>query len=133
MPAVAGSPVPPGPPGPPAAPPATAVAVRGVHKRFGITPALADLDLEVPEGSITVLLGPNGAGKTTAIRMITGALGPESGTVRTFGLDPEVDGEEVRRQCGVVSAKPALYDRLTGRDNLQYAAELYGLGRRCDA
>ena len=95
-------------------------------------PALTQLDLSVPEGAITVLLGPNGAGKTTAIRMITGALAPDEGTVRTFGLDPITDGEEVRRRCGVVSAKPALYDRLSGRGNLEYAAELYGLGRHAD-
>jgi ABC-2 type transport system ATP-binding protein len=100
-----------------------------VSKRFGAVPALADLDLLVPSGRITVLLGPNGAGKTTAIRMVTGALGPDAGRVLTFGLDPETDGEEVRRRCGVVSAKPALYDRLSGWDNLAYAAELYGLGR----
>ena len=53
--------------------------------------------------------------------------------MRTFGLDPDVDGETVRRNCGVVSAKPALYDRLTGYDNLLYAADLYGLGRKCRA
>jgi ABC-type multidrug transport system ATPase subunit len=113
--------------------PGAALELRGVHKRFGMKPALADLSLAVPPGTITVLLGPNGAGKTTAIRTITGALEPDAGTVRTFGLDPAVDGEEVRRQCGVVSAKPALYDRLTGYDNLLYAAELYGLGRNCRA
>jgi len=84
----------------------------------------------VPAGTITVLLGPNGAGKTTAIRVITGALRPDAGMVRIFGLDPVTDGEEVRRRCGVVAAKPALYDRMTGFDNLAYAAELYGLGRR---
>jgi ABC-2 type transport system ATP-binding protein len=91
--------------------------------------ALAGLDLSVPAHRITVLLGPNGAGKTTAIRMITGALDPHAGTVRTFGLDPSAHGEDVRRRCGVVSAKPALYDRLDGHANLAYAAELYGLGR----
>jgi ABC-2 type transport system ATP-binding protein len=108
------------------------VELKGVSRSFGPSPALVDLDLAVPAGRITVLLGPNGAGKTTAIRMITGALRPDSGSVRAFGLDPDVDGEEVRSRCGVVSAKPALYDRLSGRDNLQYAAELYGLGRRAD-
>ena len=46
-----------------------------------------------------------------------------------FGLDPAVDGDEVRARCGVVSAKPALYDRLSGLDNLRYSAELYGVGR----
>jgi ABC-2 type transport system ATP-binding protein len=105
------------------------VALDGVHRAFGSHPALTGLGLRVPAGSITVLLGPNGAGKTTAIRMITGALAPDAGQVRTFGLDPATDGEEVRRRCGVVSAKPALYDRLSGLDNLLYSAELYGLGR----
>jgi ABC-2 type transport system ATP-binding protein len=108
------------------------VDIRGVDRWFGAVPALTGLHLTVPTGAITVLLGPNGAGKTTAIRMITGALAPDAGTVRTFGIDPQVDGEEVRRRCGVVSAKPALYDRLSGRGNLEYAAELYGLGRRAD-
>lgn len=105
------------------------VEVRNVGKRFGEVPALADLSLFVPKGRITVLLGPNGAGKTTAIRIITGALEPDRGHIRTFGWDPHRFGEEVRRRCGVVSAKPALYDRLSGWDNLQYSAELYGLGR----
>ncbi len=105
------------------------VALEGVRRRFGQVDALAGLDLVVPSNKITVLLGPNGAGKTTAIRMITGALDAHAGVVRTFGLDPSTDGEEVRRRCGVVSAKPALYDRLDGFANLAYAAELYGLGR----
>ncbi len=103
------------------------VAARGLSRRFGEVDALSDLDLTVPESAITVLLGPNGAGKTTAIRMITGALDPDRGEVTVFGLDPGDEGEDVRRRCGVVSAKPALYDRLNGWDNLAYAAELYGL------
>ncbi len=106
------------------------VDVAGVAKAFGEVAALSDLHLVVPPGRITVLLGPNGAGKTTAIRLVTGALSPDVGTVRTFGLDPAVSGEEVRRRCGVVSAKPALYDRLSGFDNLAYSADLYGVGRR---
>lgn len=109
--------------------PTDVVALAGVCKRFGPNPALADLDLRVPPGQISVLLGPNGAGKTTAIRMITGAFEPDAGQVRVFGLDPAVDGDEVRTRCGVVSAKPSLYDRLSGLDNLRYAAELHGLGR----
>ena len=109
------------------------VELSGVGRRFGDVDALHDLDLQVAANSITVLLGPNGAGKTTAIRMITGALAPDAGAVRVFGLDPAVDGEEVRRRCGVVSAKPALYDRLSGYDNLSYSAELYGIGRNADA
>jgi ABC-2 type transport system ATP-binding protein len=111
----------------PAVAPVSDLAVQLAHVRrgFGEKPALVDLSISAPTGTITVLLGPNGAGKTTAVRMITGALTPESGIVRVFGLDPRVDGEEVRRRCGVVSAKPALYDRLSGRDNLAYSADLY--------
>jgi len=105
------------------------VDLAGVTKRFGANHALAGLDLEVTKGQITVLLGPNGAGKTTAIRMITGAFEPDQGSVRVFGMDPTLEGAEVRARCGVVSAKPSLYERLSGLDNLRYSAELHGLGR----
>lgn len=103
------------------------VLLKDAVKRFGGVEALKGLSIEVPKGHITVLLGPNGAGKTTAIRMITGALPPDGGLVQTFGLDPNIDGESVRTRCGVVSAKPALYDRMSGWDNLEYSAALYGL------
>lgn len=124
------SPAAPGSPGPPA--PEPVVSLDGVSRRFGDVQALDDLHLSVPPGTITVLVGPNGAGKTTAIRTITGALDAHTGTVRTFGLDPMVDGEAVRTRCGVVSAKPALYDRLSGWDNLAYAAALYRVGSGTD-
>ncbi|MEX2292160.1 MAG: ABC transporter ATP-binding protein [Acidimicrobiales bacterium] len=105
------------------------ISLDGVAKAFGPNLALSSLHLAVPQGQITVLLGPNGAGKTTAIRMITGAFTPDAGTVRVFGLDPAIEGDHVRSRCGVVSAKPSLYDRLNGWDNLRYSAELHGLGR----
>jgi ABC-2 type transport system ATP-binding protein len=106
---------------------APVVRLQGVGHRFGANRALSDLSFSVPRGRITVLLGPNGAGKTTAFRAITGALVPSEGRVRTFDLDPDHDGHLVRPRCGVVSAKPALYDRLSGYDNLAYSAELYGM------
>ncbi len=110
------------------------VEILGADKSFHGVQALRNLSIAVAESRISVLLGPNGAGKTTAIRLITGALKPDRGQVLVFGLDPSgPDGEEIRRQCGVVSAKPSLYDRLSGRDNLRYAAELYGLGRGAKA
>ena len=103
------------------------VELNGVARAFGRVVAISKLTMSVPKGTVTVLLGPNGAGKTTAIRLVTGALRPQSGTVRVFGADPQEQGEAIRSRCGVVAAKPALYDRLTGRDNLRYAAELYGV------
>jgi ABC-2 type transport system ATP-binding protein len=107
--------------------PGPAVALTGVRRSFGSVLAVDDLTFEVPRGTVTVLLGPNGAGKTTVVRLVTGALHTHGGTVRTLGLDPEVDeqGTEVRRRCGVVPARPALYDRLSGFDNLAYAASLF--------
>ncbi len=103
------------------------VELGGVRRSFGAVTALADFSLSVAPGSVAVLLGPNGAGKTTAVRVVTGALAPDSGTVRVFGLDPAVDGTAVRLRCGVVPARPALYDRLSGYDNLRYAAALFDI------
>jgi len=101
--------------------------MRSVGKSFGDVPALQNLDLIAPTGRITVLLGPNGAGKTTAVRVMTGAMSPDTGSIRTLGHDPERHGEDIRASIGVVSAKPALYDRLSGHDNLVYAARLHGV------
>jgi ABC-2 type transport system ATP-binding protein len=106
-----------------------AISMQGVRRSFGAVRALDGVDLEVPEGTVTVILGPNGAGKTTTLRVITGAVARHSGDVRVFGLDPSRHGQAVRHQSGVVPPKPALYDRLSGRDNLNYAARLYELDR----
>ena len=110
-------------------PTAPAVALTDVRRSFGSVVAVDQLTVEVPKGTVTVLLGPNGAGKTTVVRLVTGALRADAGAVRTLGLDPDVaaHGTEVRRHCGVVPARPALYDRLTGSDNLRYAAELFAV------
>jgi ABC-2 type transport system ATP-binding protein len=98
-----------------------------VSKAFGDVQAIDHLELEVPVGSVTMILGPNGAGKTTTIRLSTGVLAPDMGSVRTFGLDPRTSGAEVRGRIGVVPPKPAMYERLSGWDNLAYAARLYEL------
>jgi ABC-2 type transport system ATP-binding protein len=102
------------------------VELDDVRRTFGPVVAVEALSLRVPAGSVTVLLGPNGAGKTTVVRLVTGALASHGGRVRVLGLDPTgPDGTDVRRRCGVVPARPALYDRLTGYDNLRYGAELF--------
>ncbi len=105
------------------------VEFDSVRRSFAGVTGLDGLTLTVPPGAVTVLVGPNGAGKTTAIRMITGSLRPDTGSVRVFGLDPVAAGSSTRARIGVVAAQPALYDRLTGRANLQYAADLFGVGR----
>jgi ABC-type multidrug transport system ATPase subunit len=106
-----------------------AILFRNVSRSFGTTIAIDGLDLEIEPGTVTVLLGANGAGKTTTIRLSTGVIRPDAGELRVLDLDPSRDGESVRRRCGVVPPKPAMYDRLTGRSNLEYAAELYQVAR----
>lgn len=103
-----------------------AIEFSNVTRRFGSITAVDDLSLQVPEGSITVLLGPNGAGKTTTVRLTTGALGSDSGSITVLGLDPARDGDEVRARTAVVPPKPALYDRLSGWENLTFTADIFG-------
>ena len=105
--------------------PDSVVSLRNVSRSFGDVRALDDFSLEVPVGTIAMLLGPNGAGKTTAVRLVTGAMPSDAGELRVFGVDPVAEGESVRRRCGVVPARPALYDRLSGYENLRYAALLW--------
>lgn len=102
-----------------------AISFNAVHKTFGEVTALDDITFTAPYGSVTVLLGPNGAGKTTTVRLTTGALLPDSGTVRVLGLSPDEDGDDVRSRVGVVAPKPAFYDQLTGWENLQFAATIF--------
>jgi ABC-2 type transport system ATP-binding protein len=111
----------------------TVVELAHIGRSFGTVRALDDINLTVPSGTVSVLLGPNGAGKTTAVRIITGALPPDTGTITVLGLDPRTDGNEIRRRCGVVPARPALYDRLSGYDNLRYAAQLFEVDDTPDA
>src|SRR3712207_6771557 len=104
------------------------IVINEVSRRFKNVTALDKLSFSVGRGGVTVLLGPNGAGKTTALRIITGALPPDAGTVEVFGVDPVAEGESVRSRCGVVPATPEFYERLTARENLRFAAQIFGLG-----
>jgi ABC-2 type transport system ATP-binding protein len=103
-----------------------AIEFTHVTRRFGSVTAVDDLTIQIPEGSITVLLGPNGAGKTTTVRLATGALQCDEGEIRVLGLDPRTDGDEVRARSAVVPPKPALYDRLSGWENLTFTAAIFG-------
>jgi ABC-2 type transport system ATP-binding protein len=108
----------------------SAVLLSGVLRTFGHVRAVDGMNLDVPAGSVAVLLGPNGAGKTTTVRLITGALKVHGGNIKVLGLDPEVHGHEIRRRTGVVPPKPALYDRLTGWENLAYTADIWRVSHK---
>ena len=103
---------------------------EGLTRRFGETLAVDGLDLQVREGEVYGFLGPNGAGKTTSIRMMAGLLRPTSGRVRVQGREVRVDDAEARRLLGLCPQENVLYPELTARENLEYAAALFGVPRR---
>ena len=105
------------------------IALDSVTRVFGTVRAVDQLSLKVEPGEVLGLLGHNGAGKTTTVRLIAGLLAPTSGEVRVNALDPTTQGATVRRRLGVLPANAAVDDRLTGRQNLKFAAELYDLPR----
>ncbi|MCC7086409.1 MAG: ABC transporter ATP-binding protein [Pirellulales bacterium] len=98
-------------------------------RNYGRKTAVNDLTLMVPGGELFALLGPNGAGKTTSIKMLVGLLRPSSGIVRICGYDVVKETRQANRCLGYVPDQPYLYDKLSGREFLQFIADLYGLGR----
>ncbi|WP_214105442.1 ATP-binding cassette domain-containing protein [Acrocarpospora catenulata] len=106
------------------------ISVQDLGKRYGATPALDGLHLEVPEGTVHGLLGPNGAGKTTLVRILTTLLRPDTGQARVAGLDVRTEAARVRRRIGLVGQHAAVDEILTGRQNLEMFGRLSHLGAR---
>ncbi len=96
-----------------------------VTKSYGPKTAVKDLTLEIAAGELFAFLGPNGAGKTTTIKMMVGLLLPTSGRVLIGGHDLRTDGERARRLLSYVPDQPFLYEKLTGREFLQFIADMY--------
>ena len=90
-----------------------AIRVRDLTKRYRRRAALDGVRFDVPTGSVFGLLGENGAGKSTTIKSTLGLIAPDGGKVETLGLDPSVQGLEVRRRVGYVAEQTALYDWMT--------------------
>jgi len=108
-----------------------AIEAGNLRKEFkGGIKAVDGIDLEVKEGEIFGLLGPNGAGKTTTIRMLATMTKPTSGTAKVCGTDVTKDSDAVRRCIGIVFQDPALDDQLTGRENLDFHARMYGMPKK---
>ena len=110
-----------------------AIETHGLSRSFDGRPAVQDLSLAVPEGAFYGFLGPNGAGKSTTIKMLTGLLSPSAGRATVLGHDLASADLEVRRQVGVVPDGLALFDRLSGAEQLRLHGQLYGLPRRLAA
>ena len=118
--------------------PDIAIWASGLKKTFhdperGAVEAVRSMDMDAKKGEIFGLLGPNGAGKTTTLRMLSTILSPTEGRAAIDGIDIAADPLEVRRRIGFLSGSTGLYPRLTGRETLNYFAELHGLDRKARA
>jgi len=103
------------------------IRVEGLCKRYGELQAVDRVSFELRPGEIYGLLGPNGAGKTTTLSMVSGPLRPDEGRVLYDGVDLAADPIGVKQDLGVVPQEVALYEELTGRENLRFWGGLYGL------
>jgi ABC-2 type transport system ATP-binding protein len=102
------------------------IEIRNLTKKYGAFTAVDDISLNVSPGEIYGFLGPNGAGKTTTIRILAGLSLPTSGVVRIAGHDVGSDGARTKSIVGYVPDRPYLYEKLTGRELLQFVVNLYG-------
>lgn len=102
---------------------------KGVfRKKQEIVEAVKGISFEVEFGELFGLLGPNGAGKTTTIKMLTTLLTPTSGAAKVLGFDVAKDVIDIRRRIGIIfGGERGLYYRVSGRENLRYFADLYGV------
>jgi len=109
---------------------AALIEAHGVHKRYGKTHALAGLELVAATGGVVAVLGPNGAGKTTFVRALATLVRIDGGTLEVPGRDVAREPEHVRRLLGLAGQFAAVEPAMTGRENLELVAKLYGRSRR---
>jgi ABC-2 type transport system ATP-binding protein len=113
-----------------AAEPAPLLEARGLTVRFGKVTALDGLELTAPPGQVLAILGPNGAGKTTFVRTVATLIRPTTGELRVRGHDVRRDPVSVRRDIGLAGQFAAVEPTMTGRENLELTARLFGHSRR---
>ena len=106
------------------------IEATGLRKRFGKTVALDGLDLVAEPGQVVAVLGPNGAGKTTFVRMVATLLRPDAGELRVAGHDVRRRPQAVRRAIGLAGQSAAVEPAMTGRENLELIARLFGQDAR---
>jgi ABC-2 type transport system ATP-binding protein len=106
-----------------------AIEAEGITRRFGDRVAVDRLTFAVEAGEVFGFLGPNGAGKTTTIKMLTCQLRPSEGTARLLGKDVRHDQAHIKPLIGVVFEEQNLYERMSGRENLEFFTRLFQVGR----
>ena len=102
------------------------IRTEKLTKSYGSHRGIVDVDLEVQRGEVFGFLGPNGAGKTTTIRVLLDLIRPTSGKAYVFDIESSVDPTSIHRRIGYLPGEFALYDRLTGRQTLEYFGNLRG-------
>ncbi|MFC7248627.1 ATP-binding cassette domain-containing protein [Halomicroarcula sp. GCM10025324] len=100
-----------------------AIELDGVTKRFGDVTALEEVDLTVEEGEVFGFLGPNGAGKSTTINILLDFVRPTEGSASVLGVDTRAESKAIRDRTGVLPEGYDVYERLTGREHLQFVIE----------
>ncbi|MBV9125909.1 MAG: ABC transporter ATP-binding protein, partial [Planctomycetes bacterium] len=105
------------------------IELQNVSKTYGTKVAVVDLNLHIEAGELFAFLGPNGAGKTTTLKLMCGLLFPTTGTIRVGGYEMQTDGDRARQLISFVPDQPYLYEKLTGREFLQFIADMYGMPR----
>ncbi len=104
----------------------TAIQIHNIHKSFGKTKALSNIDFSVGEGELFGLIGPDGAGKSTLFRILTTLLIPDEGRAEVVGLDTVKDFKKIRKIIGYMPGKFSLYPDLSVQENLQFFATIFG-------
>src|ERR1700687_2053094 len=103
------------------------IELEHVGKTYGTKVDACDLNLRIEQSELFAFLGPNGAGKTTTIKLVCGLLFPTTGSVRVGGFALQANGDQARQMISYVPDQPYLYEKLTGREFLQFIADMYGL------
>jgi ABC-2 type transport system ATP-binding protein len=106
------------------------IETRGLTRRFGSLVAVDHVDLSVRRGEIFGCLGPNGSGKSTLMRVLLGLLAPSEGRVAVLGCEMPRDAERLRPSVGYMTQRFSLYEDLSVRENLDFAAAVFGLATR---
>jgi ABC-2 type transport system ATP-binding protein len=107
-----------------------AIKTHELTKKFKGLTAVDKLNIEIEKGELFGMLGPNGAGKTTTLKMLATLIRPTSGTAEVWGYNIQTQKDEVRSNIGMVFQDPSLDIRLTGEENLDFHARMYGLPKQ---
>jgi ABC-type multidrug transport system ATPase subunit len=106
---------------------APVVETHSLSKTFGVTPVLREVEFRLLPGRGAVIVGANGAGKSTFVSILAGLVAPSEGRALIFGEDSRRLGPRYRRRIGMMSHQSMLYPNLTGRENLEFYATLFGV------